>query len=157
VLFLYFYHFIFFNHFLFTYRFMHKIFFLIFSCIRHVCLTDTTRLSSNCDRRIWQPEVLPDLAQRPERRVIRARQDIHIKLSYIRRRLVIAKKVSNHFWDSWTSHFRFLASHTNTGALYLCKIMHACNKGWSLDALRQQLQSSWLVSAYSWMSMSGLS
>ena len=104
-----------------------------FSCIRHVCLTDTTRHSSNCVRRIWQ---------RPERRVITARQDIHIKLFYIRRRLVIARKVLHHFWDSWTSHFRFLASHTKTGARYLCKIMYVCNKGWSLDALRQQLQSS---------------
>jgi len=32
-----------------------------FNCIRHVCLTDTTSLSSNYDRRIWQPEVLPTL------------------------------------------------------------------------------------------------
>ena len=35
-----------------------------------------------------------DLAQRPERRVITARQDIHIKLSYVRRRLVIARNIS---------------------------------------------------------------
>jgi len=41
-----------------------------------------------------------DLARRPERLVITARLDILIKLSYIRRRLVIARKVSNHFWDS---------------------------------------------------------
>jgi len=32
-----------------------------FSCTMHVCLTDTTRLTSNYGRRIWQPEVLPTL------------------------------------------------------------------------------------------------
>ena len=32
-----------------------------FNCIRHACFTDTTRLLSNCDRRIWQPEVLPSM------------------------------------------------------------------------------------------------
>jgi len=40
-----------------------------------------------------------DLAQRPERRVILARQDIHIKLFYIRRRLVIARKSFLGFMD----------------------------------------------------------
>ena len=29
-----------------------------------------------------------------------------------------------------------------TGARYLCKTMHVCNKGSSVDALKQQLQSS---------------
>jgi len=61
VLFLYFYHFIIFIHFLCTDRYMHKIISLIFNCIRHVCFTDTTVLSSNCGRRIWQPDVLPTL------------------------------------------------------------------------------------------------
>ena len=51
--------------FLCTVRYMHNLISLIFNCIRHVCLTDTTSHFNNCDRSIWQPEVLP------ERRVIK--------------------------------------------------------------------------------------
>ena len=80
---------------------MHNLISLIFNCIRHVCLTDTTGLSSNCDRRTLYLATgsVADLAQRPERQVITAHQDIHIKLFYIRRRLVIARSMSQTiFW-----------------------------------------------------------
>jgi len=57
-------------------------------------------------QQLWQTylatESVADLAQRPERRVITAHQDIHIKLFYIRRRLVIGnceEYVSNYFLD----------------------------------------------------------
>jgi len=49
-------------------------------------------------QQLWQTYLatgsVADLAQRPERRVITAHEDIHIKLFYIRRRLVIAKSMS---------------------------------------------------------------
>ena len=35
-----------------------------------------------------------------------------------------------------------------TGARFLCKILHFCHKGCSLDALIHQLQSPWLSSVY---------
>jgi len=138
VLLLYFYHFIILIDCVCTYRYMHKIILLFFSCIRHVCLTDTTRLSSNCGRTIWQPDVLPTL--------LNARNSTtrysHKTFCHLAALGNCEKKVSNHFWDSWTSHFRFLDSQTNTVPRYSCKIMHLFNKGWSLDALRSQLQGS---------------
>ena len=45
--------------FLCTDRYMHNIVSLTFNCTRHVCFTDTTRLLSNCGRRIWQPGTTP--------------------------------------------------------------------------------------------------
>ena len=50
-----------------------------FSCIRHVCLTDTTRLLATVQTYLATGSAA-DLARRPERRVITARLDILIKL-----------------------------------------------------------------------------
>jgi len=57
----------------------------------------------NSFQKLWQayPKTgsVVDLAERPERRVITAHQDIHIQHFYIRRRLVIAKSMSQTiFW-----------------------------------------------------------
>jgi len=72
---------------------MHKIF-AHFNCIRHVCFTYTTSLFSNCGKTYLATGSVADLAQRPERRVITALQNIHLKLSYISRRLVAARSMS---------------------------------------------------------------
>jgi len=68
------------------------------------------------------------------------RQDINIKPSYIRRRLVIARVCLKSFLGIMDVTFPLpCLTYKNRGTLL--KIIHVCNKGRSLDALRQQLQS----------------
>jgi len=55
-----------------------------------------------------------DLAQRSERRVLTARQDIHIKLSYIQRRLVIARKKSQIIFGIHERHISASLPHIQT-------------------------------------------
>ena len=105
MLLLYFYHFIIFNLFYTQNNFAH------FYCMRHVCFTDDTMSF----QQLWQTYLatgsVADLAKRPERRAITARQYIHIQLFYIRWRLVAARSMPHTiFWIQWC-HISASSSH----------------------------------------------
>jgi len=81
---------------------MHKIISLILSQGKYVSQTPQVFPATVAD--VSGNRNVADLAERPERRVITALQDIHIKLSYIWRRFVTAKNMSQAIFGIYGCH-----------------------------------------------------
>ena len=115
-----------------TYRYMHKTISLILS---HKARMYHRRHKSF--QPPWQTYLatgsVADLAQRPERRVITARQDIHIILFYMRRRLVTARSMSQTIF--WIQGRQLVASSPDTQ-----KQGHATYAKYCTSATRAALQ-----------------